>query len=226
MQSHNIWLVIPAFNEAAVIQGTVTEAIRYFPNIVVVDDCSTDGTGVISMAAGSHLCRHPVNLGQGASLQTGIDYALRKGATIIVTFDADGQHSPSDAVAMVELLIHGSFDVVLGSRFLGSMVGASFQREALLKLATVFTRVSTGLQITDAHNGLRVLSRSAAKTIRIRHNRMAHASGILDQIAKHKLRYTECPCTITYTNYSKSKGQKMTGALAILTDLIVRRLYN
>jgi polyprenyl-phospho-N-acetylgalactosaminyl synthase len=221
----NTWIVMPAFNEEAVVGKTIETTIVYFPNIVVVDDCSSDRTGDLAHKAGAHVCRHSINLGQGAALQTGIDYALKQGAEYIVTFDADGQHRPIDAVAMVDLLVQHNLDVILASRFLGGTIGLGKCKRLLLKLATLYTRLTTGLAITDTHNGLRVFSRAAAKQMRIRQNRMAHASEILELIGKMKLRYTEAPCTIIYTDYTKAKGQRMTGAIDILSDLLVRRMY-
>ena len=219
------WLVVPAFNEEAVVGDTVAAARQYFSNIIVVDDCSSDKTSINARNAGATVCRHPVNLGQGAALQTGIDYALSRGADHIVTFDADGQHRPIDAADMVKILDSGRFDVVLASRFIGHTVGMQLSKRLLLKLATLYTRVTTGLEISDTHNGLRVFSANAARKIRIRQNRMAHASEILELISKLGLRYTEAPCTIIYTDYSMAKGQRMVGAVSILKDLLVRRMY-
>ncbi len=220
-----VWVVVPAYNEGPVVATTVGDLLHYFANVCVVDDFSADATGRLALEAGAHVVRHPVNLGQGAALATGIAYALRHGAEAIVTFDADGQHSPADAAAMVERRDEAQVDVVLGSRFLGRAEGISAGRRLLLRLAVLFTRLTTGLALTDAHNGLRVLSRHAAETIRIRQNRMAHASEVLEQIARHRLRLAEAPCSIVYTDYSRAKGQRWTGAFSILGDLLTRRLY-
>jgi glycosyltransferase involved in cell wall biosynthesis len=222
---YNTWVVIPAYNEGNVIAANVAAVVQVFPKVVVVDDCSDDDTGEKSFAAGAYVCRHPINLGQGAALATGIEFAIQNGASNVVTFDADGQHSIEDARVMVRLREESGVDVVLGSRFLGKTVGASRGRTAFLKVATAFTRATTGLLITDTHNGLRVLSRKAAQTIKIRQNRMAHASEILHQIADNRLSYIEAPCTITYTAYSVQKGQRMMGAFMIVGDLILRGLY-
>ena len=220
-----VWVVVPAYNEGPVVATTVGGLMRHFLNVIVVDDCSADATGKLALEAGAHVARHPVNLGQGAALATGIAYALRHGAEAIVTFDADGQHSAADAEAMVRKLTETGVDVVLGSRFLGMAEGISAGRRRLLRLAVLFTRLTTGLLLTDAHNGLRVFSRHAAETIRIRQNRMAHASEILEQIARHKLSFVEAPCSVVYTDYSRAKGQRWTGAFSILGDLLTRRLY-
>lgn len=216
---------MPAFNEKGPVYDTVCAVKRIFDNVVVVDDHSSDTTSDLAVSAGAVVLRHPINLGQGAALQTGIDYALARGATEIVTFDSDGQHDPADALKMLSRLRSEGVDIVLGSRFRGQAVGITSSKQMLLKLATVYTRFATGLDVTDTHNGLRVLDRVAAQTIRIRQNRMAHASEILKAISDHKLAFVEEPCSITYSAYSKAKGQRMTGAFTILADLIIRRLY-
>lgn len=219
------WVVIPAFNEGTVIGSTVQEVLQGFRNVVVVDDCSTDDTAREAVIAGASVCRHPINLGQGAALQTGIDYAIAKGAENVVTFDADGQHRLADALSMVDIITSSDVDVVLGSRFLGAdAVGMRKSKRALLYAATLFTRITTGLNVTDTHNGLRCLSSKAARILRIRQNKMAHASEILEQIGRLGLKYKEIPCTIIYTDYSRAKGQKMSGAFRILYDLAVGRL--
>lgn len=222
--SENIWIVIPCYNEQAVIGKTVNDVLVAFKNVVVVDDCSTDRSADIAFRAGAHLCRHPVNLGQGASLSTGISYALEQGATAIVTFDADGQHNTDDARALVRALFANDVDVVLASRFLGSTKGMTISKSIVLRLATFFTRITTGLRLTDTHNGLRAFNASAARRIDIKQNRMAHASEILHEISSKNLRYVEAPCCIVYTDYSRHKGQKMSGMVDILKDLFVAKL--
>ena len=177
------------------------------------------------MAAGAFVARHPVNLGQGAALATGIRFALFRGASHVVTFDSDGQHSSDDAWNLLQTQIETGCDVVLGSRFLGSTTGMPPMRGLLLKCALAFTKFTTGLALTDVHNGLRVFTREAATKLAIRQNRMAHASEILSEIARKQLSYVEAPCTIRYTEYSKRKGQKWTAMFIILKDLFVARLH-
>lgn len=220
----NVWLVIAAYNEEKVIASVITGALKIFPNIVVVDDKSTDKTAEVSIEAGAAVARHPINLGQGAALQTGIDHALRMGAEIIVTFDADGQHRVEDAVLLSTAVSRGEADIVCGSRFLG--VDARNMpkfRRFFLKLAAQFTRLTTGVPVTDAHNGLRAMSRNAAQSIRITQNRMAHASEIISQVGKNKISYKELPVEIVYTDYSLSKGQRLSNSVNILMDLFLGR---
>jgi glycosyltransferase involved in cell wall biosynthesis len=220
----SVWVVIAAYNEARVIANVVGDVTRRGYRVVVVDDGSADDTAAQASAA-SIVIRHPVNLGQGAALQTGIDCALQNGADVIVTFDADGQHRAADIERLVIDLREARADFALGSRFLGRTIALPPARRLLLRAATVFTQLTTGLRLTDTHNGLRAMTRRGAGRIRLRQNRMAHASEILAQIAASGLPYVEVPVRIEYTAYSLAKGQRLGDALAILLDLFARRLY-
>jgi glycosyltransferase involved in cell wall biosynthesis len=221
----SIWVVIAAFNEAAVIEPIVSDIVRRNYSVVLIDDGSQDKTGQIALAAGATVVSHPVNLGQGAALQTGIKFALQQGAHAIVTFDADGQHRPSDIARLVDALEQSNADYVLGSRFLGSSRGMPLRRRLLLHAAIWFTRTVTGLRLSDTHNGLRAMSREGAQRISLRQNRMAHASELLQQIAASGLPYIEVPVTIEYTRYSLAKGQGLADSVAILFDLSVQKLH-
>lgn len=219
-----IWIVVPAYNEAPRIRGTLAGLLEKYSNIVVVDDGSRDDTAAIALEFENvWVLRHAVNCGQGASLQTGIDFALERGAQVIVTFDADGQHGADDLGRMVAPVLAGECDVALGSRFRGQVVDMPWSRWAVLKLGILFTRVFSRIDVTDTHNGLRALSRHAAKTIRISLNRMAHASEILDQIRLYKLKFREVPVTIRYTAGTLAKGQSSWNSVRIVGQLIMSR---
>lgn len=213
------FVVVPAFNEAQVIRRTVSDLKRVFADVVVVDDGSEDGTGGAALASGAVVIRHPINLGQGATIQTGIEYALQQGADFVATFDADGQHRVEDLANMLGVLREKELDIVLGSRFLGHAEGISRLRKLLLKAGLVFTNLTTGVRLTDAHNGLRVMSAPAARRIRIRQDRMAHASEFIAQIGQLGLKVGEVPVTITYSDYSVGKGQRMGASFRIVLDL-------
>jgi len=207
------------------ITDVIKHAIATFPNIVVVDDGSSDTTATLACEAGATVICHPINLGQGAAIQTGIDFALMSGADIIVTFDADGQHRIEDAWTLAQAIDQNEADIVCGSRFLGiESTTMPAAKRLTLKLAALFTRFSSGVPVTDAHNGLRAISRSAAQKIRITQNRMAHASEIISQVKSLKLRYKEYPVQILYTDYSIAKGQKISNAINILIDLLFGRI--
>lgn len=218
----NIWIVIPAYNEEKCI-GEVLEKFSHAAySVVVVDDCSSDGTADVAVRYPVILLRHLTNLGQGAALQTGFDYLVHKtSAKFVVTFDSDGQHDIADIPKIIELLKSGQNDVVLGSRFLqtNKVIGMPLIKKLILKLGLLFTRATTGLLITDTHNGLRGFTIQALKKIHITQNRMAHASEILSQIAKRRLRFREVQVNIRYTDYSIGKGQSIFNFVNILWDL-------
>ena len=217
------WLVIPLFNEATVIADVIAAARPTFPNIVCVDDASTDGSGAAARAAGAVVVTHPFNLGQGAALQTGIDYVLQgTDGRFVVTFDADGQHRVEDAVAMVQRARDEDVAIVFGSRFLDGRTKPGLLRRIILKGAVWITNMQTGLRLSDAHNGLRVIRRDAAAGLHLEQNRMAHATEIVLQLSRTKLPWVEHPVLIVYTDYSRAKGQSLINSINILIDTIVK----
>lgn len=218
-----VFVVLPAFDEEAAIAEAVAGVRALYENVVVVDDGSSDETAVAARSAGAIVVQHAVNRGQGAALQTGIEFAIRNGADIVVTFDSDGQHDPADIARLLGPVEAGQCDVALGSRFLGPAAEVPRARRLLLRAAVVFTRLFSGVSVTDAHNGLRAMSRKAAAAIEIRLDRMAHASEIIDSIRRARLRFIEVPVSIRYTDYSKRKGQKATAALRIAVDYLIGR---
>ncbi len=220
-----VFIVIAAFHEApaiaAVVHGLRAAGWRH---VVVVDDGSEDATSSEAAAAGALVLRHALNRGQGAALQTGIAFALRRGAGVVVTFDADGQHRPEDLPGLIAPILSGEVDVVLGSRFLGHQGAVPWRRRLLLRAARRFQRWTSGLALTDAHNGLRALSRRMALQFNLRMDRMAHASELVDQIAASGLRWREVSVHVVYTDYARAKGQRGWAAARVLRDYLLGRL--
>lgn len=217
------WLIVPLYNEGEVVRDVVASAREVFPHIVCVDDGSVDDSVEQARAGGAVVVQHPFNLGQGAALRTGLDYALQdRGADFFVTFDSDGQHRTEDALAMVERLDSEPLDVIVGSRFLDSRTDTGRVKRMVLKAAVRFENLSTGVRLTDAHNGLRAFNRHAASVIRIEQNRMAHASEIVAEIGRHHLRYAEQPVHVIYSEYSRAKGQSIWNSVNILSDLYLK----
>lgn len=217
------WVVIPMYNEAAVIGSVVEAVLGAFPHVVCVDDGSSDDSVGRALAAGAYVVRHPINLGQGASLQTAFEFALRDPLmTEVITFDADGQHQVEDAVGMRQKLLDDKLDIVIGSRFLDERTQLDWAKKLVLRTAALYTRVTTGTALTDAHNGLRVLNRDLVAKIRITQNRMAHASELVDQIGSLHAKWAEYPTHIVYTEYSKAKGQSLLNSINILVELLFR----
>lgn len=229
--NRDVWLVVPCFNEGTVIEDVLRSARETFPNIVAVDDGSADDSAAAIHAAGAHLVRHPVNLGQGAAIQTGVEYArAQPGAQYFVTFDADGQHQVKDVLAMVERLRTEPLDIVVGTRFGENREDSGDDQVPLIKRIVLKTVVllsprTRRLGLTDAHNGLRVFNRTVAEALNLRMNGMSHASEFVALMDSEGWRVGEQPVDILYTEYSMSKGQSLLNGVNILSDgLVGKRL--
>ena len=175
-----------------------------------------DQTSELARRSGCFVLRHSFNRGQGAALQTGVSFALREGADIVVTFDADGQHQTSDLPALLEPILAGRCDVTLGNRFLSRRSNVPAMRKVILHLGRLFTLMTAGLRVGDCHNGYRAFSRKSATAIGLKQDRMAHASEIYDQIRQAQLHFEEVPVTIRYSQETLAKGQKLSNSLSVL----------
>ena len=226
MMHKEVAIIIPAYNEEQSIENVLTQLkdVRPSDAIIVIDDGSKDDTyRKAASVPGVLVARHYINLGQGAALQTGIEVARCLHARYVVTFDADGQHDPNDITFFLEVMKREGLDIALGSRFLGS-TNASTSRKLILKLAALFTWGVSGIRLTDAHNGFRVIHISKFPEFEITQNGMAHASEIIDIIKHLNMKYKELPCHIHYTDYSRAKGQSALNSINILIDYILGRI--
>ena len=228
MEQAAVFVIVPAYNEDAVLRSTVLELRGCGYSVVVVDDGSASPASECLEGLSVHCLRHEINLGQGAALQTGSDFALSRGAQIIVHFDADGQHGAAMVERLIQPILVGKCEVTLGSRFLnsGDRDAVPLVKRLLLKAGVCVSWAFTGLWLSDTHNGLRALSRNAAGKIVLKENRFAHATEILDLIRKSKLSYCEIPVSIRYTEYSLKKGQSIFNSCNIVIDLLLRRLFS
>ena len=221
-------IIIPAYNEASTI-GRVIAQIREvdLPGvervILVVNDGSSDRTEQVARSTGAVVINHLLNRGVGGALGTGIEAALRQGADILVTCDADGQHSSEDVRKVMEPVRSGQADVVNGSRMLAAD-GMPWTRRIANRVANLVTWVLFGIHMTDSQSGLRAFSRSAAMQIRIRTNTYEVNSEVCGEIRRHRLRFMEVPIRAIYTDYSMSKGQGFMMGLKTLIRLILTKL--
>ncbi len=222
----NTAIIIPVYNESEIIGSVLSDVLSKYQNVICVDDGSSDSSAEEIERTSAILIKHPINMGQGAALQTGIEYALHHTEVVFfVTFDADGQHSLKDVATMLQELDRNEVDIVLGSRFLGEAEDIPRAKKALLKTAVRFTNFFSGIELTDTHNGLRAFNRDFARQLEITMPDMAHASEIIDKISSGDWRYKEVPITIKYTEYSVAKGQSMLNAVNILFDIMLARIF-
>jgi glycosyltransferase involved in cell wall biosynthesis len=220
-------IVIPAYNEErsiiAVIRGLKQQG---FARLIVVDDGSSDRTSELARQEEVILLRHILNRGLGGALGTGISAALRLGAELIVTFDADGQHNPNDIGRLLDPIENGEADVVIGSRMLDPM-GMPYPRRLANWTANLVTYVLFRVWTTDSQSGLRAFSRQAATRMQLLTSGMEVSSEIIAETVKNRLKWKEVPVQAIYTDYSLSKGQNFTVGMRTLLKLIlakVRRL--
>jgi len=222
-ETRNVWIVVPAFNEAGMIGEVIADLRSVFSNVVCVDDGSGDDTGKVALRAGAHLVRHPVNLGQGAAIQTGVEYARRQpGAQVFATFDADGQHRVKDLVTMIDRLGTGDVDVVIGTRFGPGVSRPPLLKRVVLQTATRLSPRGRKLGLTDTNNGLRVFNKTVADGLDITMNGMSHATEFIMLIAENRWRVAEEPVEVLYTEYSQSKGQPLLNGVNIIFDGFLR----
>lgn len=227
----SLHLIVPAFNEARVIQSTLRALPAQIDGIdsltvVVVDDGSSDDTAAEVLRCGDPrvvLLRHAINRGLGGALGTGLQYARQHGADFVITYDADGQHAPEDIAHVLEPLLAGRADAVIGSRLLDPK-GMPWYRVVGNWGLNVFTFVIFGMWTTDSQSGLRGFSRAALEKIEIRMDRMEVSSEFIKEIRRCRLRFAEVPIRAIYSDYSLAKGQRNINGFNILIRLVLHRL--
>jgi len=218
-------VVIPVYNEAGMVSNVIDQVKELFDNVVCVNDGSSDQSAEVIRRSEAILVNHPINLGAGAATQTGVDYGLQNPqARYFITIDADGQHDIHDAVRMLEHLKARDLDIVFGSRFIGTVENITPIKRAFLKLAAVFSSTTTGIKLTDPHIGLRVFNRAFAEELKLTLPDFTHATEVIHRVGEHNFKYEEVPASVTYTAYSKAKGQPMLNAINITIDLFFHRI--
>jgi polyprenyl-phospho-N-acetylgalactosaminyl synthase len=221
-----IYIVIPAFNEAGSIGKVIDDLFFYgYKKIIVVDDASTDKTSEAVKPFNVFIIKHPVNMGPGAAIKSGIDFALLDGAEIIVTFDADGQHLAKDIHNLVEPIISNKVDITLGNRFLNKTSKVPIFKTIILKAGALLMFLMYGVLSSDSHNGLKAISRSAALKIDIRSNGWEYCSEVIEEIMLKKIKYQEVPVTVKYTDYSIKKGQKIYNSFYIFSKMFIKWIF-
>ena len=215
------FVVIAAYNEEEHVGDVVRDVKKHGYTVVVVDDGSVDGTVREAKKAGALVLSCPINRGQGSALRTGIAYALDHGAEVIVTYDADGQFVADELPHLIGPISAGEADVVLGSRYLEKKaVNLSVQKRLAHTLGRIWTWLFSGRWYSDPQCGLRALNAHGARSIRMTIDRYTHASEILDEIARHRLRVREVPVTVIYHR----RGQSSLAAITIGVRMLIRKV--
>lgn len=220
---NNIYVLIPVFNEEKIIEETINNLKVYFDHILIINDGSTDKTSAILENLDVIKINHPINLGQGAAIKTGIEYILKfSNADAVVTFDADGQHSVDDAILFAEKITTIKEEIIFGSRFLGFEKNIPFFKRLLLKTAIYFTNLIYTVKMTDTHNGLKAIKRSCLEKLELNISGYGFETEIIMNISKNKILFKEEPTNVIYTEYSLSKGQSIFNAIKIFEEILLR----
>ncbi|OGG12835.1 hypothetical protein A3D77_07300 [Candidatus Gottesmanbacteria bacterium RIFCSPHIGHO2_02_FULL_39_11] len=219
---------IPAYNEAGIITKVLCSLPKTIPGItkldtLVVDDGSTDETANLAEKEKVYVIKHLTNRGLGGALKTILYYAKTNQYDFLVTFDADGQHDARDIKRLISCMNNARSDVVVGSRW-KNKTRAPLSRKLINKAANITTGILYGILTSDSQSGLRLFNRKAIEKIELKFDRMEVSSEIFGEIAKRRLKLSEVPIRGIYTNYSLSKGQKLSNSFDIIFRLILRFL--
>ncbi|MBI2655238.1 glycosyltransferase family 2 protein [Candidatus Woesearchaeota archaeon] len=220
MKKSNLWAVIPARNEEKNILRVVKNAGRYADNVVMIDDGSTDKTGLLGEKAGAIVLRHIVNLGKGAALKTGCDFAVRNGAKFIVVLDSDAQHNPEDIPRFAEKL--KKYDIVFSYRKLGAKM------PLVLRFGNLFiskvVNIIYGIDLKDTQCGFRAFSREAYKKIRWNASDYSMESEMIARAGRQRLKYVQIPIRTIYSD--RYKGTTVIDGMKIVINMLGWKLLN
>ena len=220
MKINSTWVVIPAYNEERNISRIIKKTKRYVSEVIVVDDGSTDRTKQFGENAGAVVLRHIVNLGKGAALKTGCDFAVKKGAKFIIARDADAQHNPQDIPRFIEKL--KKYDIVFSYRKPGRKM------PFVLRFGNWFISGIVGflygVSLRDTQSGFRAFSKEAYKKVRWNASDYSMESEMIANAGKQKLKYVQIPIETIYSD--KYKGTTVIDGIKIVLNMIWWKLFN
>lgn len=227
MKNPSVLVIIPAFNEAQVIGGTVRGIRRVLgkrATIFVVDDGSTDTTRFVARRAGAMVVHHPVNRGLGGALGTGLYWAKTHDVPVAVTFDADGQHDARDLLSILRPIDKGIADVVIGTRTIRGWKDIPLDRKIIIVGSNLLTWWLFGVRTSDSLSGFRAFNRQAIEQIQLRTDRMEVSNEFFFEMKRNRLRLSEVPIRVIYSDYSRRKGQKNSNIFDVTMNLLLRLL--
>ena len=221
-----IVVVIPAYNEAAMVGDVIASVPRSIDDMavlcLVVDDGSTDNTADVARSHGAITLRHIVNLGVGAATRTGLRAAREFDPDVVVTIDADGQHDPAEIASLVRCLLANKYDVVIGSRIhLKGMPALRIVANLFLNavMFVVYRKV-----VSDSQSGFKAFNRRSLDIIELDSAGYEICSEIIGEIVRNQLSYKSLPVTAVYTQYSQAKGQPFLNGINLILNLFERML--
>lgn len=211
---HRFLTALPVYNEVNHVAGVVAEVLRYSPDVLVVNDGSSDGTAdALAAIPGIRCLHHPQNLGYGAALRSAFELAIEHDYEVLVTIDCDGQHEPRRIPRFVAAC--AGWDIVSGSRYLKSYAGDSAppaDRRRINELLTAEVNRRLGLGLTDAFCGFKAYRVEALKKLHISETGYAMPLELWVQAAAARLRIRELPVPLIYLDEKRSFGGSLDDA--------------
>jgi Glycosyl transferase family 2 len=195
--------LIPAHNEERFIGSLVLAALAYVDKVVVVDDGSHDRTAEIARRAGGYVLRQPVNQGKAAAVSVGFSYVRQLNPAAVVMLDGDGQHRTDDIPAVLDPVLSGSADMVIGSRFLEVRSVIPAYRQVGQHGLTVVTNIASGMPVGDSQSGFRAFSAAALQYISFSQSGFSIESEMQFLAREHGLRVVEVPIKVIYAEPAK-----------------------
>ena len=214
----NPYIIIPARNEEKHIADVINNTKPYCQNIIVIDDGSTDQTSILAKQTGAITLTHKVNLGKGAAMKTGCEYALQQGATHLIVMDADGQHEPKEIPALLHALT--THDIVFGTRNMPKSMPfvMRFGNKFINKTLNFFHNIN----IEDSQCGYRAFTPAAYQKIRWDAQDYFVETEMTIRAGKQKLKYIQHPIQTIYND--KYKGTTIFDGIQIVTKMIGSKL--
>lgn len=222
---------IPCFNEARFIADVVTKVRKHVPDVVVIDDGSSDNTAELAKAAGARVVRHGGQQGAGAATRSGFMAALDMGADVLVMLDGDGQHDPQDLPAILEPILTSRADIVIGSRFLNPGYVVPRYRKFGIDVITFLFNMGSKVKVSDSQSGYRAYSRQAVKSLIPTEPGFSFSIQTLVEARSRGLRIAEAPVSCIYHEFGSTRNPVLHGlsvALSVarlrLKSLVAHRL--
>ncbi|MDO5851420.1 MAG: glycosyltransferase family 2 protein [Methanobacteriaceae archaeon] len=218
-----IYIILPSYNEEKTLEEVVEELVLRGFNILIIDDGSSDNTSVIGQKLKNKYknvvfyYRHMINIGLGGAIKTGIKAGLEKGADILITFDADGQHNPDDLYNIYPPLQDDEADVVIGARNFQDMPTSRRYGNSLMNFVTF---IFQGHSVKDSQSGLRGFNRYAAESLNINSPQYGVSSEIIGEIKRKNFRFKEVPMTTIYDEHTIQKGTNTMVGIKIVIEFL------
>ena len=215
---------IPAYNEEKTIGGIVrrVRALGLVEDVVVVDDGSSDDTAAVAEAAGASVLRHKINIGAGGATRTCFDAARKRGATLLVTLDGDGQHNPDEIPDVIAPILNNGADIVIGSRFLKIDNEVPLHRSLGIRFITFLCNLGSKARVTDAQSGFRAYGEETLRCLTIMDRGFGFSIETLIQARGKGLTIAEVPVSCIYNSASHTRSPLVHGPIVAVSVLKYR----